>query len=127
MLHAPSNKRIADYTPAKKFAPAGFCAFRHQPASGFKCYTLQATNELQITPLPKSLPLLGFVLFTTRLPAPASGFKCAPRSKQQANCNLHPFKKTCSCWVLDTEIIFTGTVFFYNKFWYLFIILRSAF
>jgi len=64
MLLAPCNKRIAVYTLAKNFAPAGFCA-RQRVLMRF---ALLATSEMQFTPLPKTLPLLGFV--------PASGFMC---------------------------------------------------
>jgi len=69
MLHAPCKSRITDHTLAKNFVLAGFCAFRptNPPAglatSGFKCCTLRASRELLITPLPKSLSLLGFVPF----------------------------------------------------------------
>jgi len=44
------------------------------PASGLICSALRASSKLQFTLLPKSLPLLGFVLF------PASGLICVPRS-----------------------------------------------
>jgi len=43
MLLAPYNLHIAVYTPAKKFVPAGFCAFR-PPAGLYAPRFLQPAN-----------------------------------------------------------------------------------
>jgi len=63
--------------------------------------SLRPVHKESLPPAPPAgLATSGFNALRAPYNKPASGFKCASHSMQQANCSLHPLQGTYPCWVL---------------------------